>query len=99
MVNFPAWREFAMTNPEIARKLREHAAELAHAGHNLYRVRAFRQAAFAVLGLPREAVELGTEGLRTVPGIGDSLADTIAEYAATGDWHPRTPARSLANAC
>jgi len=85
-----------MTNAEIARKLREHAADLARAGHNLYRVRAFRQAALSVLGLPREVSEVvaaaGPAPLRAVPGIGDSLAGTIADYAATGTWNPRTPA-------
>jgi DNA polymerase (family 10) len=86
-----------LTNPDIARKLREHAADLARTGDNLYRVRAFRQAALVVLGLPREAAELGPDRLRTVPGIGESLAATIAEYAATGDWHPRTPVRAVAN--
>ena len=88
-----------MTNADIARKLREHAAELAHAGHNLYRVRAFRQAALAVLALPRAAAEIGPDGLRAVPGIGKSLAGTIADYAVTGDWHPRTPScRRMAKA-
>ena len=86
-----------MTNTDIARKLREHAAELAREGGNLYRVRAFRQAAFAVLGLPREVKDVvaaaGPDALRAVPGIGDSLAGTIAEYAARGEWNPRTPAR------
>ena len=87
-----------MTNAEIARKLRDHARDLARGGHNLYRVRAFRQAALAVLGLPREAAALGPDLLRTVPGIGESLAGTIAEYATGGTWNPRTPARRMPNA-
>lgn len=95
-----------MTNEDIARKLREHAAELARAGHNLYRVRAFRQAALAVAGFPREVSEViaavGPDALRAVPGIGDSLAGTIADYAVTGSWNPRTlaarPARRMAKA-
>jgi DNA polymerase (family 10) len=73
-----------LTNEEIARKLREHATELARAGNNLYRVRAFRSAAMAVMGLPRPAAELvaagGTRELERVPGIGKSLAETIAGY-------------------
>ena len=74
-----------MTNDAIARRLREHAAELARGGDNLYRVRAFRQAALAVLNLP-EPVEAilsarGRDGLEQVPGIGRSLAGTIAGYA------------------
>jgi DNA polymerase (family 10) len=75
-----------LTNQEIARKLRNRATELARTGHNLYRVRAFRSAAMAVLGLPKEVSELVATGkveqLEQVPGIGKSLADTIAGYAA-----------------
>ena len=41
------------TNQEIAQKLREHASELARNGDNLYRVRAFRQAAMAVRAAAR----------------------------------------------
>lgn len=74
-----------MTNDAIARRLREHAAELARGGDNLYRVRAFRQAALAVLNLP-EPVEAilharGPRALQQVPGIGRSLAETIAGFA------------------
>lgn len=74
-----------MTNDAIARRLREHAAELARGGDNLYRVRAFRQAALAVLSLP-EPVETiltarGPGALQQVPGIGRSLAETIAGIA------------------
>ncbi len=75
-----------MTNSEIARELRTRAAELARAGDNLYRVRAFRQAAMAVLALPEPVAELvaaaGPTALTRLPGIGSSLADTIAELAA-----------------
>ncbi len=83
-----------MTNDQIARRLREHAAELSHDGANLYRTRAFRQAAMAVLGLTDEAAAVvaggGRKALATVPGIGASLADTIAEYASSGVWRVRT---------
>lgn len=72
------------TNHEIAQKLREQARELARGGDNLYRVRAFRQAAMAVLALPEELSILVASGelrrLERVPGIGKSLADTISGY-------------------
>jgi DNA polymerase (family 10) len=75
----------ALTNQEIASKLRIRASELARAGHNLYRVRAFRSAAMAVLGLTDEVAELVANGtayrLEQVPGIGKSLAETIAGLA------------------
>ena len=74
-----------MTNGDIARKLRERAAELARDGDNLYRIRAFRQAAFAVMGLEDEIEQLVSTGgpkvLERVPGIGKSLSETIAEFA------------------
>jgi DNA polymerase (family 10) len=79
-----------LTNQEISRRLREDASRLAREGSNLYRVRAFRQAAMAVLALPDEAASLvaarGPEVLEEFPGIGKSLAETISEYlAAAGD--------------
>jgi DNA polymerase/3'-5' exonuclease PolX len=74
----------APTNKQIAQKLRQHATELARAGDNLYRIRAFRQAAMAVLALPQEVSALvaagGTRALERLPGVGKSLADTIAGY-------------------
>lgn len=83
-----------MTNEEIARGLREHAAELVRGGENLYRVRAFRQAAMAVLGLTDEVAELiaagGPKTLERVPGIGKSLAGTIASLAMGCGHRPDT---------
>jgi DNA polymerase (family 10) len=75
-----------MPNEDISRRLRRHAADLAKGGDNLYRVRAFRQAAMAVLTLP-EPVEAilaarGRGGLEAVPGIGRSLAETIERFAS-----------------
>lgn len=74
-----------MTNTDIARQLRERANDMARGGENLYRVWAFRQAALAVQGLPAEAAQVvaagGTRALERVPGIGKSLAGTIAGMA------------------
>ena len=71
-----------MTNQDIAQKLRNQATELAHSGNNLYRVRAFRQAAVVVMGLPDDVSALvangGPKALERVPGIGKSLATSIA---------------------
>lgn len=73
-----------MTNEQIARRLRIQAAELSRHGNNLYRVRAFRQAAIVVQGLSDEVEELlatrGRAALQEIPGIGKSLATTIASY-------------------
>ncbi len=78
-----------LTNQDIARRLRDQANELARTGNNLYRVRAFRSAAMAVLGLPADVAELvaagGPRELERVPGIGKSLATTIAGYLTATD--------------
>ena len=73
-----------LTNRQIALRLRKQAMELARGGTNLYRARAFRQAAMTVLGLPEElSVLVATKGeraLERLPGVGESLAETIASY-------------------
>ena len=69
-----------MTNEEISAVLRQQASVLSRSGSNLYRVRAFRQAAMAVLMLPTAVTEiLGRAGLERIPLIGKSLADTIID--------------------
>jgi len=88
-----------MTNADIVLQLRTYANELMQSHTNLYRVRAFRQAVTAVMALDCEVVELvnraGTSGLKAIPGIGNSLAETIATFALTGKWQPfdRPPAK------
>jgi DNA polymerase (family 10) len=83
-----------VTNVQIARKLLTYAHELERAKENLYRIRAFRRAAEAVLRLnePVEAVVArgGPAALAAVPGIGPSLATTLAGYATLGVWVTRT---------
>jgi holliday junction DNA helicase RuvA len=73
-----------LTNHQIAKRLRQQAMELARGGDNLYRVRAFRQAAMAVLALPEEVSVLvaaeGRDALERLPGVGKSLARTIVGY-------------------
>lgn len=67
----------------IAQELQRRAHELAANDDNLYRVRAYRQAAAAILRLERPVRELlaerGIRGLRSLPSVGPSLAKTIAE--------------------
>ena len=73
-----------LTNREICRKLREQANHLANSGGNLYRIRAYRQAALAVMALPDEVSNIvassGQRALEQFPGIGESLAETITAY-------------------
>ncbi len=86
-----------MTNAQVVQKLREHASALGHSGANLYRVRAFRQAAFALSAAEKEleqvVAEAGQTGLQKEFGIGASIAETIAEYLRSGSWLPHNERR------
>jgi len=75
-----------MTNSAVAQRLQQHARQLAENYGNLYRIRAYRRAAIAVLGLDRPVEELQKRELAKLPGIGDHLAVTISHFARTGDW-------------
>jgi DNA polymerase (family 10) len=79
-----------MDNLAIAQRLREHANHLDGQDGNLFRVRAYRQAALVVMGLDRPLSELiaeqGSEGLAALPGIGTHLAFTIEHLVRTGEF-------------
>jgi DNA polymerase/3'-5' exonuclease PolX len=70
-----------MTNHEIAIHLRHQAHELSRRKSNLYRVRAYRRAAQSLDYLQEEIApriqQEGPEVLRHLPGIGESLSETI----------------------
>jgi DNA polymerase (family 10) len=74
-----------MTNAAIAHEILRQAREMAASGDNLYRVRAYRRAAAELFGLDRAVAvivaEGGPRGLTGLPGVGMSLAKTIAELA------------------
>jgi DNA polymerase/3'-5' exonuclease PolX len=70
-----------VTNDDLARRLRAHADALAAAGDNLFRVRALRRAAVAVLAAPTDLARQ-PDAIRRLPGVGGSLARRIAELAA-----------------
>ena len=75
-------------NVEIAQRLREVAALLQEQGANPFRVQAYRHAADIVQRLDRPAAEIvqadGMDGLRKLPGIGESLARSIRDLVLTG---------------
>jgi holliday junction DNA helicase RuvA len=78
-----------ITLQTIAQKLRSYARELAAQGNQMYRVRAYRRAALAVMGLSMSTEQLTTPAeWSRVLGVGESLAQTLATYAATGEWLP-----------
>jgi hypothetical protein len=75
-------------NLRIARKLEETAGILEGQGANPFRVNAYRQAARTVRALPRPVSQIvereGEEGLKALPGIGESLARSIRLLVETG---------------
>jgi DNA polymerase (family 10) len=77
-----------MTNAEIAYRLEQVACLLTEQQANLYRIQAYRRAADTLRNLDRTIEEIlhheGEEGLRTLPGIGESLARAIQTLVATG---------------
>jgi hypothetical protein len=83
-------------NQTIAQHLRQHALDLEGEGGNVYRARAYRQAAGAVQMATRPLADLlqerGRRGLEEVPGIGTSLAITIERLIRTGVFEPVMPA-------
>src|SRR5262245_41978882 len=75
-------------NLEIAPQLEEVAQLLDEQGANPYRVQAYRNAAQTLRRLDRSVTEIiqhdGMDGLRQLPGIGESLAHSIYTLATTG---------------
>src|SRR5262245_50984458 len=77
-----------MQNTEIACRLEEVARLLNEQGVNPYRVQAYHRAAEILRRLDRPVIQIlqqeGPEGLRRLPGIGESLARSIGELMLTG---------------
>ena len=75
-------------NGEIAQRLREVAQLLHEQGANPYRVHAYRRAAETLERLDRPVTEVleteGMDGLRKLPGIGESLARSIRDVVKMG---------------
>jgi putative hydrolase len=78
------------TNEQVAEKLRECAALLEQQEANVFRVRAYRQAAATLESWPEDVYEVlrreGRGGLEAVSGIGPSIAAAIEEMVRTGRW-------------
>ncbi len=78
------------TNRYLAERMREAAALLESQGANIFRIGVYRRAADTVAHLDRPVEEIwraeGLEGLDALPGIGRSLAASVAEMLCTGQW-------------
>jgi hypothetical protein len=77
-----------LTNGQIARALREVAAWLERSTENPFRIAAYRAAARTIerLGRPLSSIvsERGTAALLELPGIGESLAESIKQLLDNG---------------
>src|SRR3984893_4587771 len=78
-----------MDNLSIAKRLLDHANNLEGRDANIYRVRAYRQAADTVMGLTQSVVDVlakqGRQGLEELPGIGSHLSYAIESLVQTGE--------------
>jgi hypothetical protein len=78
-----------MTNQEIAQYLLKYAQEVEHRDANVFRVRAYRQAAAVIADYPQPLdVVLATQGRRglaAIKGVGAHLAYTIEGLLRTGE--------------
>jgi holliday junction DNA helicase RuvA len=86
-----------MTNDDLAHHLRTRASELARSGKNIYRVRAFRQAAFTIMGLTTPAETITREQWARMPGIGNRLAEQLERYVKCGEWVACSPPTVVAS--
>ena len=90
-----------MDNHTIARRLREYARYLDRHADNVYRIKAYRQAAAVVESFAQPVEDLlrlgGRARLEALPGIGEHLSYTIEELVKTGEFHTvHTPREFLA---
>jgi DNA polymerase/3'-5' exonuclease PolX len=80
-----------MDNRAIARRLREYARYLEGQNDNLFRVKAYRNAAAIVESVRRPLSELlaegGRERLEALPGIGEHISYTLEALVRTGEFH------------
>ncbi|HMH84027.1 MAG TPA: DNA polymerase/3'-5' exonuclease PolX [Gemmatimonadales bacterium] len=77
-----------MQNPDIARLFDEVADLLEIQDANPFRVRAYRNAARTIRDYPEPIADLvraGTKDLTEIPGIGDDLAEKIADLVTRGE--------------
>ncbi len=76
-------------NLEIAALLNQLADLLDIEGDNVFRVRAYRNAARTIEGMSRGIAEMvaGGEDLSALPGIGAALSKKLAEIVTTGHFH------------
>ena len=74
-----------MTNAEIAAVFTDIAARLKTKKENIYKIRAYENAAGYIVDWPVSIEQVAKEGkLREVPGIGEAIEKKIIELVTTG---------------
>ena len=74
----------ARLNDEVGALLQEFSDLILLTGGNAFRARSYEKAARSVGGYPQDLARLDEDGLRGIPGVGESTAGKISEYLATG---------------
>jgi DNA polymerase (family X) len=75
-----------MKNKEIADLLEETADILEFKGENPFKISAYRRASRIIGDLTQDIEEIAGQGeLKTIPGIGEGMAQKIVEYLKTGE--------------
>jgi DNA polymerase (family 10) len=75
-----------MKNSEVARVFQDIADLLELKGENVFKIRAYQKAAWAIEHHPRELEAMLGEGedLQSIPGVGEAIAKKTAELITTG---------------
>ncbi len=76
----------ARANDQVAAVLQEYAELITILGGDRFRARSYQRAARAVAGYHADVAALGRDGVRTIPGVGASIADKIDEILKTGTF-------------
>ena len=74
----------ARLNDEVGALLREYADLILLSGGNAFRARSYEKAARSVGGYSGDLAHLDEAEIRAIPGVGDSTAEKISEYLASG---------------
>jgi DNA polymerase (family X) len=74
----------ARANEDVEAALNEYADLLSILSADAFKARAYEKAARAVGGYPADIENLDARALQSIPNVGKSIAEKVAEYLATG---------------
>ena len=82
-------------NEAVGEALAEYADLLAITGGEPFKVRVYEKAARSVAGYPADVSSLDVEGLKSIPGVGASIAVKISEFLDHGSFNELDERRAL----